>query len=144
MKKMIVTLAIAVTTLSAFAGEENVNQKVLDAFKTEFSTAREVTWTVGSNFYQATFTYNGKYVFAYYNENGELLGLTRHLSPIDLPIALQTNLKKNYEGYWVSDLFEAAKADDTSYYITLENADTKLVMKSSGNSWSVYSKTRKS
>ena len=36
MKKMILTLAIAVSTLSAFAGDENVNQKVLDAFKTEF------------------------------------------------------------------------------------------------------------
>jgi hypothetical protein len=45
MKKMIMTLAIAISTLSAFAGEENVTPKVLDAFKTKFKTAKEVEWT---------------------------------------------------------------------------------------------------
>ena len=141
---MILTLAIIVSTLSAFAGDEHVNQKVLNAFKTEFTTAKEVEWTAGSNYYKATFNYNGKYVFAFYNENGELMGLTRYLSPVDLPIALQKNLKKDYEGYWVSDLFESAKNDATSYYITVEDADTKIVLKSSGNSWNVYNKIKKS
>lgn len=144
MKKIIVTLAIAFCSLSAFAGEENVSQKVLDAFKTEFATATDVEWSVGSNYYKATFNYNGKYVFAYYDENGEILGLARNLSPLDLPLALQNSLKKSYEGCWVSDLFEAVKSEDTHYYITLENADTKFVLKSSGNTWSVYSKTKKS
>ena len=140
---MIVSLAIAVSTLNAFAGDVNVNQKVLDAFKTEFASAKEVEWTVGENYYKATFNYNGKYVFAFYSENGELIGLTRYLSPADLPLALQANLKKNYEGYWVSDLFEASKNDGTNYYITLENADSKTVLKSSGNNWSVHNKIKK-
>ena len=144
MKKMILTLVIAITTLGAFANDENVNQKVLDAFKTEFTTAKDVEWSVGSNYYKATFNYNGKYVFAYYNENGELLGLTRYLSPSDLPLTLQNNLKKNYEGYWVSDLFEASKDDATNYYITLENADSKIVLKSSENRWDIYSRIKKS
>jgi hypothetical protein len=144
MKKMILTLVIAITALSAFAKDENVNQKVLDAFKTEFSTAREVEWSVGTDYYKATFNYNGKYVFAFYNEEGELLGLSRYLSPSDLPLALQNNLKKNYEGYWVSDLFEASKDDATNYYITLENADTKIVLKSAENSWNTFSKIKKS
>ena len=141
---MILTLVIAATTLSAFANDENVNQKVLDAFKTEFTTAKDVEWSAGSNYYKATFNYNGKSVFAYYNENGELLGITRYLSPSDLPLTLQNNLKKNYEGYWVSDLFEASKDDATNYYITLENADTKIVLKSSENRWDIYTRIKKS
>jgi hypothetical protein len=144
MKKMITTLAIAFSSLFAFAGETNVNQKVLDAFKNEFTTATEVEWSAGFDYYKATFNYNGKYVYAYFNEDGEMLGMARNMSPIDLPLALQNNLKKSYEGFWVSDLFEAVKNENTNYYITLENADTKLVLKSSGNSWNVYSKTRKS
>jgi len=144
MKKMILTLAIAVSTLSAFAGEGDVNQKVLDAFKTEFSTAKEVEWSTGQNYYRATFIYNDKYVFAYYNVNGELLGLTRHISPADLPISLQKNLKRDYKGYWVSDLFEVAKNDESGYYITLENADTRLILKTSDiYVWSVYQKIKK-
>lgn len=144
MKQMIVTLVIALSSFSAVAGEGNVNQKVLDAFKTEFATATEVTWTEGDNFYKATFNYNGKYVFAYYDANAELLGMTRYLSPVDLPLFLQNGLKKNYEGYWISDLFEVAKSERTNYYITIENADTKLVLKSEDNSWSTFSNPKKS
>jgi hypothetical protein len=144
MKKIITTLAIALSSLGVFANETNVSQKVLDAFKSEFSNATEVEWSVGQDYYKATFNYNGKYVFAYYDESGELLGMARNLSPVDLPIALQANLKKNYEGFWVSDLFEAVKGDDTSYYITLENADTKLVLQSSENNWRQFTKTKKS
>lgn len=48
-------------------------------------------------------------------------------------------------GYWVSDLFEVAKNGTTSYYITLENADTKLVLQSTGGSnWSEFKKEKKS
>lgn len=141
---MILMLAVVFSTISVFAREENVNQKVLNAFNTEFAAASDVEWTTGSNYYSAKFVYNGKYVFAFYDENGGLLGLTRYISPVDLPLALQNNLKKNYEGYWISSLFEAAKNDETSYYITVENADTKIVLKSSGNYWSVDKKTKKS
>ena len=143
MKKMIMTLAIAISTLSAFAGEEDVDPKVLNAFKTEFTTAKEVEWTTGSNYYKAAFIYNEKHVFAYYNMDGELLGLTRYISPVYLPISLQSNLKKNYADYWISDLFEVAKVSGTGYYITLENADAKIILKSSGGEWSVYEKIRK-
>jgi len=143
MKKMIVTLAIALFTLSAFAGSGTVNQKVLDAFKTEFATASEVEWSAGADYFKATFNYNGKYVFAFYSEEGALLGLTRYISPVDLPLVLQNNLKKNYEGFWVSDLFEASKNEGTHYYITLENADTKIVLRSAGATWGTYSKTKK-
>ncbi|MEO5946333.1 MAG: hypothetical protein ABIP79_05915, partial [Chitinophagaceae bacterium] len=58
---------------------------------------------------------------------------------------LQQSLKKSYDNYWVSDLVEVSKTDGTYYFITLENAYTKLVLKSSGGSnWSVNNKIRKS
>jgi hypothetical protein len=58
---------------------------------------------------------------------------------------LQGNLKKDYSDYWISDLFEVANNEGTSYYVTLENADTKMVLKASdGKSWRSYSKVKKS
>ncbi|MGB5029595.1 MAG: hypothetical protein WBO38_13925, partial [Chitinophagaceae bacterium] len=104
----------------------------------------EVEWTVGHNYYKAAFVYNDKHVFAYYNQDGELLGLTRYLSPDDLPLNLFSDLKKNYCKYWITDLFEVANTEGTTYYITLENADTKIVLKASAESeWSLHEKTRK-
>lgn len=144
MKKMIMILAVALSTLVAFAGEENVSRKVLDAFKNEFSAAQQVEWSTGDNFYKAAFIFNNKHVFAFYNRDGDLIGITRYLSSMDLPLNLQVNLKKSYTNFWISDLFEVAKKDGTTYYITLENADARIVLKSAdGNSWESYQKTKK-
>ena len=145
MKKMILTLAIAISSFTVFAGEVNVSKKVLDAFKTEFTTVKEVAWTAGSDYYKASFIYNDKHVFAYYNMDGDLLGLTRYISPVDLPLNLQMGLKKKSDGYWISDLFEVAKNATTSYYITLENADTKTVLVSTGGSnWEEFKTVKNS
>jgi len=73
-----------------------------------------------------------------------LMGLTRNISTAQLPVSLQANLKKNYSGYWISDLFEVAKNNGTSYYVTLENGDKKVVLTSAnGSDWSTYKKDRK-
>jgi hypothetical protein len=143
MKKMILTVAVALITLGVMAA--GPDQKVLDAFNQDFKSAKEVEWTAGINYYRATFSYNDKHVFAYYDLNGELMGLTRYISISDLPMMLQGNLKKDYSDYWISDLFEVANNEGTSYYVTLENADTKMVLKASdGKSWRSYSKVKKS
>ena len=146
MKKMMIILAMMITlgTMSAFAGEENVSAKVLNAFKSDFNSAKEVEWTVGSDFYKAAFTFNGQHVFAFYNTDGEMLALTRYISSLDLPLTLQGDLKKNYSDYWISDLFEVSNNNGTNYYITLENADSKVVLKTEGNNtWKTYKKVRK-
>ena len=146
MKKFLLTLAIAASSLGVFAGETSVSEKVLKAFQTEFTTAKEVTWTVGADYYMATFIYNEAYVNAFYGEDGSLMGLTRNISPADLPVALQASLKKEAgTGYWVSGLSEVTKSDGTAYYVTLENADTKLVLRAAGGyTWSHYSRAKKS
>jgi hypothetical protein len=145
MKKILVTLAIAMTTLSSFAGEVKVSSKALDAFQSEFSTATDVTWTESASFYKAAFVFNGQHVSAFYNLDGELIGTTRNISSLDLPINLQASLKKSYSNYWISDLFEVSNNEGISYYITVENADAKVVLKSaSGDSnWKVYKKNAK-
>jgi sensor domain CHASE-containing protein len=144
MTKILLMLAITISTMSAFASETEIDAKVLEAFKTEFAAAKEVSWSEAADHYKAEFTFNGQHVKAYYSKEGELLGLTRYITSIDLPLSLQTSLKKTYSDFWISDLFEATKDNGTTYYITLEDADTQVVMKASaGESWSVYKKIKK-
>ena len=50
MKKIIIMLAITISSLAVFAGEENVNNKVLNAFSKEFAGAKDVKWTTNSTF----------------------------------------------------------------------------------------------
>ena len=146
MKKIMMMLALALTigTSFAFTGEEAINKQALNAFKKEFAGATEAAWTAGNDFYKVTFSLNDQKLFAYYNMQGEFLAVTRNISSLQLPLTLQTSLKRSYSNYWISDLFEVAKNDGTNYYITIETADTKIVLKSAdGSDWSVYQKSKK-
>jgi hypothetical protein len=155
MKKMILSLALIICSMvTVIAGKtpgtpvstmkEEVNAKVLGAFKKEFTSAREITWTIAGNYYQASFVYNDQHIAAYYSIEGELMALTRYISPADLPLALQSNLKKNYADYWISDLFEVANEEGTTYYITLEDAEVKMVLKATdGSNWKHFKKVKK-
>lgn len=146
MKRIVITLTVlfSLVGLSSFANEVKVNSQVLESFNSYFKNATEVDWTVSQNFYKADFSLNGQYVAAYYDEAGQLVAITRNISSTQLPISLQANLKKGHEDFWISDLFEVANEQGTTYYVTLENADTKLVLKSSGSSWTSFQKQRKS
>jgi hypothetical protein len=144
MKKIILMLAITISSFAAFAGEENVNTKVLNAFNREFTGAKDVKWTANKTFYKASFVFNGQYVYAFYQLDGELMAMTRNITSLDLPVKLQTGLKKGYEGYWISDLFEISNSEGTKYYITMEKANSKIVLKStSDGSWNVFKKATK-
>ena len=143
MKKLIIAAAMFVS-LTGFANEKKVNSRVLYAFQNEFTTATEVEWKASTDFYVASFSMNGQRVNAYYNTDGNLMGITRNITSAQLPVGLQNSMKKNYSTYWISNLFEVANNEGTSYYVTLENGSKKIVLQSSnGSDWSTYKKDRK-
>ena len=144
-KILLWTLLLLASFSSSFAGTATgVNDKIVNSFRKDFATASDVQWEKGSNYVKATFKMSEQVMFAYYSEDGDLLAVTRNLSSSQLPIGLLTQLKKNYSQYWISDLFEMARDNETSYYITLENGDHTLILRSNGaNNWDVYKKEKK-
>lgn len=144
MKKIILTIAIALSSVFVFANETTVNTTVASHFNKDFASAKEVKWTSCTNFYKASFVYNEQHLIAFYSFDGNMIGLARNISSLDLPFSLQASLKKDYGGRWISELFELSNEDGTSYYITLEQADSKIVLRSvNGSDWSVYKKSTK-
>lgn len=143
MKKFILTLAIVVSGLCSFASDVDVNVSVLKSFQKEFAGAKDVQWTSAGDSYKASFVFNNQYVFAFFTSRGELMGVTRNLTSLELPVALQASLKKDYSEFWISSLFEISNDNGVQYYITLEKADTKLVLNSSGTDWNLYKKASK-
>ena len=145
MKKILLVLGLVATmgVCSAYPSER-VSQKVLASFKTEFTNAQDVEWETGNNYFKAAFTMNEQRVFAYYSVDGQLLSIARYISSVQLPVNLFADLKNDYSKYWISDLFEVSNSEGLHYYVTLETADSKLVMHSSnGGSWSTHSKSKK-
>jgi hypothetical protein len=147
MKKTILATAVIlmVGLTGAFANNgEEVNQKVAASFSKDFETAKNVQWQRQKDYEKATFSLNNQVLFAYYNENGELLAVIRNILSDNLPISLYSDIRKNYSEFWISDLFEMASEDQTTYYISLEKSDETLILKSvDHNQWVVYKKIKK-
>lgn len=147
MKKRILMWAMLFTMSfsSAFANnEETINQRAVSSFKKDFAAAQDVKWESNKDFVKATFKLNDQVMFAYYSHAGNLMAVTRNIVSSQLPINLLSDLKKKYNNYWVSDLFEVSSDTDSSFYITLQNSDQTVVLKSNGISeWEVYKKDKK-
>lgn len=147
MKKMILSLAaVMMMGFSVFANGKNdvVTQEARDAFKKEFATASDIRWEQTSNFLRATFSMNGQVLTAYYYSNGDLQAVVRNITSDQLPLNLLTDLRRDYTAFWITDLFEISSDNQTTYYVTIENSDKKIVLKSDDlASWGVYSKERK-
>lgn len=146
MKKLFIVAMILMTGLSTtFANlRESVNEKVSKAFTKDFVGAQDVKWEVKENFAKATFKLNNQVMFAFYSQDGDLLGVTRNIVSSQLPINLLSDLKKSYSNYWITDLFEMGNNNNTTYYVTLECSTHTVVLKSTGTEgWSVYSRVKK-
>ena len=144
MKKIIIMLAITLNSAVLFAGEENVNAKILNAFSREFSGARDVKWTSGETFTKASFIFNDSYVDAYYETNGDLVVVTRNISSVDLPMNLQTSLLNGYKGQWLTELVEVSDNTGTHYYASMEDAGSKLILRSTvSGGWRTQNKSVK-
>ena len=147
MKKSILMWAMMLTMgiSSAFANfEETISQRAISSFKKDFTEAQDVKWETNKDFVKATFKMNDQVMFAYYSQEGELMALTRNIVSGQLPINLLSELKKNYSAYWITDLFEVSSSCDASYYVTLQDADTRMILKSNGiSTWQLFKKEKK-
>jgi hypothetical protein len=149
MKKRILLLSIALVSLTAFSfaadAPVSVSKNVISSFNKQFSNARDIKWESHADFVKAQFSINDIVLYAYFNQSGDLIAITRYISPNQLPLVLLNSLKKEYaSGYWVSDLFEIETEAGTSYYATFESADQTVILKSDGISgWNTFQKEKK-
>ena len=130
----IAALVLTMGTTSSFAGPAHgLNGQVSSAFQKDFNKAELMDYNISKDYTRLTLKVNDMIVFAYYSENGELLAVTRNIKSTQLPLPLLLDLKKNYGGYWITELFELSSGGQTSYYMTVENADKKLNLRSVNN-----------
>ncbi|HZF64753.1 MAG TPA: hypothetical protein VEY32_02210 [Flavisolibacter sp.] len=145
MKPLFILITIFSTLLSTtgFANDP-ISQRAVKAFEQNFAEAKEVNWTTSPNLLKVQFVLNEQTLTAFYSIDGEFLGVTRNISSFQLPLMLQAAVKKEYSNYWITELFELSGKNGTEYYITLEDADHKLTLKSQDSVyWSTYQKLRK-
>jgi hypothetical protein len=148
MKKLvtIVTATVLLLSTSAFASDaNNVNEKIKTAFSKNFSRASDVKWEKKEDFYFASFTVNNIQTEAAYNEDGELVAMSRKIELVQLPLALSLALNEKYPGYiFANNATETTYERQTNYYLTIANSRQVLKIKGTANGdIEVESKTKK-
>ncbi len=148
MKKKFATLVIlaAVITSTVFAKDikSSIDPDIYYSFAQKFSNAKEVSWKTTGKYIKASFTLDNQVTFAYFSQSGELLGVSRNITFFELPINLQTELRRNYRDGWITDLFELASDEQTVYFATMESAAQIISLKNEGSiAWSVSKKIKK-
>jgi hypothetical protein len=146
-KKIAFTLALLLTVTISYsfaAVPDSMNGQITASFKKDFKNAKVMSTEVNRHFTKLTFKMNDMILFAFYSDNGDLLAVVRNILSSQLPIELMMDLKKNYSDCWITELFELNGDGQNCYYVSLENADYKLVLRSTGsNNWEIYEKTAK-
>lgn len=149
MKKLRTVFAAAALLLatSAFAtsGPEKVSPTVKAAFEKSFNGVVNVNWQKSEGFYFANFELNSKEVSVAYNEQGELLGISRVIETTQLPLNVSLAISSKYQNYTVAKTTTELTYDgQTSYYVLAENSKQILKLKcTSSGDIVVDSKTKK-
>lgn len=146
MKKLFIAALIVIAAgSSVFAMDATkVNYKVKKNFDIQFTGAENVTWSTRENFVKASFTLLDENVDAFFDTDGELVGVSRKVSLKALPLSAIQQIKKDYASYKITDSIEFDQNGDKSYYLSLEDGNKKQILEVSlyGNV-SVYKGTKK-
>src|SRR5690606_38947397 len=111
-KVLLFALVIMISgTVLAANRTEKVNENIQIAFRQEFNDAKEVEWTITTEFVKARFISDHQVMYAYYKHTGELMALTRYISRSQLPLELATSLKERYGSHCLVELFELSQND---------------------------------
>ena len=140
MKKILIAVALIVmSTAYAFANNREIDPKVINTFKEKFTGATDASWIERTDFYEVSFTFQDKKLFAFYSKSCQLICVIHHILSSELPADLLKDIKSTYSKYWITELFELTNEDQTGYFITLQNADSKFILNSNDqNNWELF------
>lgn len=147
MKKLTIITAALFLLFSASAfttTDADVSAKIKNGFQKDFSLVTDVIWQKAQDIYVATFKVKDQEMAAAYDDEGMLVSVSRYVKLSDLPLSISMALKNQYADYKINDSVIELLKDGTNYFITAENAKTKLKIKADAfGGLSVVSKTKK-
>lgn len=145
MKKIFVIAAATFVSMASFANVDPITGNVLNAFRSEFKDAKNVSWKSldESGLYQATFTYLNSELNAFYNPEGELVATARYISSDKLPILVTKAISERYPNHVIKNVIEHNANGATTYHVTLLGEKSSLIVSGSpSGNLSVFKKVK--
>lgn len=130
MKKLfIAALFVVAAGTSAFAADvTKVNYKVKSNFESRFTGAKNVVWSATDAYLKASFSIADENVEAFFDGEGDIIGLSRKVDLQKLPLNAIQKIKKEYASYKVSEAIEFDRDGDKAYFLSLEDGTKKQIL----------------
>jgi hypothetical protein len=110
------------TSNSKIVSIDNVNKSITSAFSQKFGKATAVNWKENQGLYFAYFKQFDKDFAAAYNDQGELIAISRTVALDALPLAVSDALYTQFVDHNIPNtVTEIVMEGETSYYLTVEN-----------------------
>ena len=140
-------LLMTIVVLSSYIAKGNsipvhISPQAIIEFKKTFKDAVNIEWSQLGDLSRVRFNYNNETVYAFYNEEGERISMGRTISIRQLPLPLQIQFQNRFTDYTVLEVFEIYNDNGMSFYISVKSSNKKIILKSLGMNWVVFSKTR--
>jgi len=145
MKKILIATLGCFLFFTSFASDGYVSKNAKNNFAHLFENATNVKWEGTADFYRASFYTDDDFRQAYFNLNGDYIGLSKTVKLKDLSSKISKKLLSDYEGYMVRELasFETAEGD-FNYFAVVENEKEKVTVKITiDGGFSVVKRTKK-
>lgn len=130
MKQIFLALIIVASSLSLYAADPTVNEKVLDAFNKTFQNVKDVSWSEMPDSYQVKFTQDQMTYRVTYDKNGSIVKTLRYYQENQLPILVLTSIKNKYSDKNIYGVVEESSEEGTYYHITLEDKKNWIQVRS--------------
>jgi hypothetical protein len=144
MKKIFLTLAVVgILGTTAFAKIDGgkkaepvtVSYTVQSQFDEEFGDATNVVWAITPNCQKAVFTENGVRKTAFYNLQGEYIGVTENVAYATISEKAQKEIAAKYNGYKVGTVIKLTtndsnvNFDQVVYFVDLQNNTNEVLLR---------------
>jgi opacity protein-like surface antigen len=144
MKKIILaTVLLVAISITSFAGEKDVDVKLLNDLTTTLKSSVQVHWTNKDDFSKAAFKFNDKTAYAFYRaDNNELIGFAVQFNKEDLPAIVSEAFTSKYSDWELKDAIIFIDHNGyINYYAQVEKDKKGLNLKITPNGTvSVYNK----
>lgn len=137
MKKLTTVIAgfLLFILTNSFAFTDSVTAKIKSVFEKDFAACSDLTWTKYEDVYVASFKMKDVSLTAAYNENGELLAVTRYINFSQLPLKVSRAVEEKYGSYTIDPSVIELTGDQTSYFLNVENEKVALKIKSDASGY---------
>jgi len=135
MKKIMMIASLLLGAVTFAGTPTEVNEKVLNAFKRTFTTAKDVVWYEYGDSYTVNFKQADIKTRVNYDKNGNLLESYRYYFEEQLSPHIVSKLRKKFPEKKIFGITERSTDNDMAFYIMLEGEKDWTKVKSDINGY---------